>query len=41
LARNVAVLFMVDMRESAKGWINEVQRESLVLLCESLELFGD
>ena len=41
LDRNVAVLFMVDMSGSTKGWINEVQRESLVLLCESLELLGD
>jgi nitric oxide reductase NorD protein len=41
LDRNVAVLFMVDMSGSTKGWINEVQRESLVLLCECLELLGD
>ncbi|MGE5152546.1 MAG: nitric oxide reductase activation protein NorD [Bdellovibrio bacteriovorus] len=41
LERNVAVLFMVDMSGSTKGWINEVQRESLVLLCESLERLGD
>ena len=41
LDRNVAVLFMVDMSGSTKGWINEVQRESLVLLCESLEMLGD
>jgi nitric oxide reductase NorD protein len=41
LERNLAVLFMVDMSGSTKGWINEVERESLVLLCESLELLGD
>lgn len=41
LERNIAVLFMVDMSGSTKGWINEVERESLVLLCESLELLGD
>ncbi|WP_295579906.1 VWA domain-containing protein [uncultured Lamprocystis sp.] len=41
LDRNVAVLFMVDMSGSTKGWINEVCRESLVLLCEALELLGD
>lgn len=41
LERNVAVLFMVDMSGSTKGWINEVERESLVLLCESLERLGD
>lgn len=41
LERDLAVLFMVDMSGSTKGWINEVQRESLVLLCESLERLGD
>jgi nitric oxide reductase NorD protein len=39
--RDVAVLFMVDMSGSTKGWINEVERESLVLLCESLERLRD
>ncbi|MGA7978735.1 MAG: VWA domain-containing protein [Chromatiaceae bacterium] len=41
LERNLAVLFMVDMSGSTKGWINDVERESLVLLCEALELLGD
>ena len=39
--RNIAVLFLVDMSGSTKGWINDIQRESLVLLCESLEILGD
>jgi len=39
--RNIAVVFMVDMSGSTKGWINEAERESLVLLCESLETLGD
>ena len=39
--RNVAVMFMVDMSASTAGWINRVERESLVLLCEALELLGD
>jgi len=39
--RNIAVLFMVAMSGSTKGWINDVERESMVLLCESLELLGD
>ena len=39
--RNIAVLFMVDMSGSTKGWINDAERESLVLLCESLESLGD
>ena len=39
--RNIAVMFMVDMSGSTKGWINEAERESLVLLCETLETLGD
>ena len=39
--RNIAVLFMVDMSGSTKGWINEAERESLVLLAESLRILGD
>ncbi len=41
LARNIAVMFMVDMSGSTKGWINDAERESLVLLCEALEILGD
>ena len=39
--RNVAVIFMVDMSGSTKGWINDAERESLVLLAEVLEILGD
>jgi nitric oxide reductase NorD protein len=39
--RNIAVLFMVDMSGSTKGWINDAERESLILLCEALEVLGD
>ncbi|MEJ1383868.1 MAG: nitric oxide reductase activation protein [Candidatus Sedimenticola sp. (ex Thyasira tokunagai)] len=39
--RNIAVVFMVDMSGSTKGWINQAERESLVLLCEALETLGD
>lgn len=39
--RSVAVMFMVDMSGSTKGWINLAERESLVLLCEVLETLGD
>jgi nitric oxide reductase NorD protein len=39
--RNIAVMFMVDMSGSTAGWINEVERESLALLCECLEVLGD
>lgn len=40
-ARSIAVLFMVDMSGSTKGWVNEAEREALVLLCEALETIGD
>jgi nitric oxide reductase NorD protein len=40
-ARSVAVLFMVDMSGSTKGWINQAERESLVLLAEVLTVLGD
>ena len=37
----IAVMFMIDMSGSTKGWVNEAERESLVLLCEALEILGD
>ncbi len=39
--RNIAVAFMVDMSGSTKGWINDAERESLLLLSEALESLGD
>jgi nitric oxide reductase NorD protein len=39
--RDIAVLFLVDMSGSTKGWINEVERAALLLLCEALESLGD
>jgi nitric oxide reductase NorD protein len=39
--RNIAVAFMVDMSGSTRGWINDAERESLILLCEALESLGD
>ena len=39
--RNIAVMFMVDMSGSTLGWVNNAERESLVLLCEALQLLGD
>ena len=41
IERNIAVMFMVDMSGSTKGWINACEREALVLLCEALEALGD
>jgi len=39
--RNIAVCFMVDMSGSTKGWINDAERESLILMAEALETLGD
>ena len=39
--RNIAVMFMIDMSGSTKGWINDAERESLILLAETLETLGD
>ena len=39
--RSLAALFMVDMSGSTKGWVNDAERESLVVLCEALEALGD
>ncbi|MBZ0106567.1 MAG: nitric oxide reductase activation protein [Sulfuricella denitrificans] len=39
--RNIAVMFMVDMSGSTRGWINDAERESLILLSEALETLGD
>jgi nitric oxide reductase NorD protein len=41
IERNIAVMFMVDMSGSTLGWVNEAERESLILLCEALETLGD
>ncbi len=41
IERDLAVMFMVDMSGSTKGWINEAEREALVMLCEALEALGD
>jgi nitric oxide reductase NorD protein len=39
--RNIAAAFMVDMSGSTRGWINDAEREALVLLSEALETLGD
>ncbi len=39
--RNIAVIFMIDMSGSTRGWINTAQREALILLCEALQSLGD
>ena len=39
--RHIAVMFMVDMSGSTKGWINDAEREALILLSEALHTLGD
>ncbi len=39
--RDLAVVFMVDVSGSTRGWISDAERESLVLLCEALETLND
>ena len=39
--RSIAALFMVDMSGSTKGWVNDAERQALVLLCEALRTIGD
>lgn len=39
--RNMAVLLLIDMSGSTKGWVTQAEKESLVLMCEALESLGD
>lgn len=39
--RSLAAVFLVDMSGSTEGWINDAEREALVLLCEALEMLDD
>jgi len=39
--RDIAVLFLIDMSNSTQGWVGQVIKESLILLCEALEVVGD
>lgn len=39
--RDVALMFMVDMSGSTRGWVNRAEKESLVLLCEALQSLHD
>ncbi len=39
--RDIAVMFLVDMSGSTSGWVNDLVREALVLLCGALEVLGD
>jgi nitric oxide reductase NorD protein len=39
--RSLAAMFLIDMSGSTKGWVNDAEREALVMLCEALETLGD
>lgn len=39
--RDVAVMFMVDMSGSTKGWVNEAEREAMLLLSAAVQQLGD
>ena len=39
--RDIATLFLVDMSNSTEGWIGQLIKEALVLLCEVMEVTGD
>lgn len=39
--RNIAVLFLLDMSGSTKGWVSQAEKEALVLMSEALEALGD
>lgn len=39
--RDLAAVLMIDMSGSTKGWINDAEREALLMLCEALEALGD
>lgn len=39
--RHVAALFLLDMSASTRGWINRVEREALILLCDAMERLDD
>lgn len=40
-SRDITALFLVDMSSSTEGWVNTAIKESLLLMCESLEILGD
>jgi nitric oxide reductase NorD protein len=39
--RNIAALFLLDMSGSTKGWVNQAEKEALVLMSEALDALGD
>ncbi|HSR35814.1 MAG TPA: VWA domain-containing protein, partial [Desulfurivibrionaceae bacterium] len=39
--RQIAVVFLVDMSSSTEGWVSTAIKESLLLMCEALDVLGD
>ena len=39
--RSLSVMLMIDMSGSTKGWVNDAEREALVMLGEAVEALGD
>ncbi|MDO5675357.1 MAG: VWA domain-containing protein [bacterium] len=39
--RDIAVYFLVDMSNSTEGWVGKVIKETLVVLCEALQVLND
>lgn len=39
--RDIATAFLIDLSGSTKGWINEMERTSLLILSEALEVLKD
>ncbi|NOQ45774.1 MAG: VWA domain-containing protein [Desulfobulbaceae bacterium] len=39
--RDIAAIFLVDMSNSTEGWVGTAIKESLVLICEAMEVLGD
>ncbi|HTZ00148.1 MAG TPA: hypothetical protein VMB75_09950, partial [Rhodocyclaceae bacterium] len=39
--RSLAALFLVDMSGSTSGWVNDAEREALIMLGEAVETLGD
>lgn len=39
--RDIAVKFLVDMSNSTEGWVGKAIKETLILLCDVLEIVGD
>ncbi|MBW1780038.1 MAG: hypothetical protein JRL30_04805 [Deltaproteobacteria bacterium] len=39
--RDIATAFLIDLSGSTSGWINEMERTSLLILCEALEVIKD